>query len=59
MTVCNAIQCSDQMVCAACDLGWDMNDPDPPACKSQAQEPIESAPVDEDTLYRLRSVGGL
>lgn len=59
MTACDAIQYSDQMVCTACDLGRDMNDPDPPACESQAQEPIESAPVDEDTLHRLRSIGGL
>lgn len=29
---CEARQCSDQMVCDRCDLGWDMNDPDPPEC---------------------------
>lgn len=30
---CQARQYSDQMVCAACGLAWDMNDPEPPACK--------------------------
>ena len=30
---CKAIQYSDQMVCATCDLAWDTNDSDPPACR--------------------------
>lgn len=30
---CLAIQYSDQMICSACGLGWDVNDPDPPMCK--------------------------
>lgn len=32
---CNAMQQSDQMVCAPCNLAWDMNDPAPPACPRQ------------------------
>lgn len=31
---CRAIQYSDMMQCAACDLAWDVNDPAPPACKA-------------------------
>jgi len=30
---CLARQYSDQMMCAACGLAWDINDPDPPACR--------------------------
>lgn len=30
---CKAVQYSDQMVCHACGLYWDVNDPDPPACQ--------------------------
>lgn len=30
---CGAVQRSDQMVCAGCNLTWDVNDPVPPACK--------------------------
>jgi len=30
---CNAMQHSDQMVCAPCNIAWDMNDPAPPACR--------------------------
>lgn len=30
---CLARQHSDQMMCAACGLAWDVNDPDPPACR--------------------------
>lgn len=29
---CRAEQHSDQMVCAPCNLRWDMNDPHPPEC---------------------------
>ena len=30
---CQARQYSDQMVCRKCDLTWDVNDPEAPACK--------------------------
>lgn len=36
---CKAIQYSDQMSCADCALAWDVNDPEPPACRT----------LDEDT----------
>ena len=29
---CQARQYGDQMICAACGLNWDTNDPEPPAC---------------------------
>lgn len=31
---CQARQYSDQMVCAKCDLAWDVNDPEPPKCRN-------------------------
>lgn len=32
---CQAKQCSDLMVCPACDLSWGTNDPAPPACRQE------------------------
>lgn len=32
--MCEARQYSDQKRCERCDLTWDMNDPDPPRCKT-------------------------
>lgn len=29
---CRAIQYSDEMYCAKCNLRWDINDPEPPDC---------------------------
>lgn len=29
---CQARQYGDQMICAACGLNWDTNDPEPPEC---------------------------
>ena len=34
MNKCQARQQSDQKRCERCDLTWDMNDPDPPECKT-------------------------
>jgi len=31
---CQARQQSDQKPCERCDLVWDMNDPDPPQCRT-------------------------
>ncbi len=30
---CRARRESDQLVCRQCRLAWDVNDPDPPACR--------------------------
>ena len=37
MKKCTARQYSDQMNCHRCGLVWDMNDPDPPRCKTDEQ----------------------
>lgn len=37
---CKAMQMSDQKVCRACNLVWDMNDPEPPECKGAAAESL-------------------
>lgn len=34
-TNCKASQHSDQMICSACGLVWDINDPEPPECITQ------------------------
>lgn len=34
---CLARQYSDQMMCAECGLAWDVNDPDPPSCRTAAE----------------------
>lgn len=31
---CQARQMSDSMVCSVCEISWDVNDPDPPACRA-------------------------
>lgn len=33
MKNCIAVQQSDEMFCAKCNLRWDVNDPAPPACR--------------------------
>lgn len=47
--VCKAVQYSDQMVCHACGLYWDVNDPAPPACQRGKRKPapiaVEVAPL--------------
>ena len=34
---CEAFQVSDQMNCRRCHLVWDMNDSDPPECKTDQE----------------------
>ena len=34
MSACLARQYSDQMLCGICGLAWDVNDPEPPECKT-------------------------
>lgn len=38
MPVCSAVQQSDEMFCAKCGLRWDVNDPEPPACRKSFPE---------------------
>lgn len=43
---CQARQYGDQMICAACGLNWDTNDPEPPACRKRSKRvKIEAAPL--------------
>lgn len=37
---CKAIQYSDEMYCPECDLRWDVNDPEPPECRTATQRQI-------------------
>lgn len=34
MDRCRARRENDQLVCHQCGLAWDVNDPDPPACRA-------------------------
>ena len=38
---CRAIQYSDEMYCAKCNLRWDTNDPEPPECPVLKKENAE------------------
>ena len=49
MTDCRAIQQSDEMYCAPCNLRWDVNDSDPPPCR---QAPVEMS-SDRETLEKV------
>jgi len=40
-TACEAVQQSDQKYCDRCALVWDMNDPDPPECKTDGELQVE------------------
>lgn len=46
---CQARQVSDSMICRACTLTWDVNDPDPPACNPKEEKPIVSRPLNKST----------
>jgi len=45
---CAATQQSDQMYCERCGLLWDMNDPEPPTCKTSFQ-------VGRDALEKIKN----
>ncbi len=53
---CKARQFSDQMSCDRCGLVWDLNDDDPPECKTDRQlsEEIGRAALRE-TREKLKS----
>lgn len=55
---CAARQYSDQMVCNKCGLAWDMNDPEPPQCKPEAEPRLfhDEPPVSPITHGQLVSV---
>lgn len=45
---CKAIQYSDEMHCAHCGLRWDVNDPEPPACRLDAPRTAPLSARDPD-----------
>jgi ribosomal protein S27AE len=52
---CQARQHSDQMLCGRCGLGWDVNDPDPPACSPTERR---LAPRRADELFDADGLPG-
>lgn len=52
MTDCSATQQSDEMYCAPCNLRWDVNDPEPPACRKSF--PVLAAAPDNRTPDRKK-----
>lgn len=58
---CKGKQYSDKMVCKRCNLTWDMNDPDPPACRDRsAPEPggtARRAPPSFDEWFKAKHGG--
>lgn len=48
---CGAKRYSDQMQCGKCGLAWDVNDPEPPACR-----PIKQPNWHEQDRKRGREV---
>jgi hypothetical protein len=45
---CKAIQYSDEMHCAPCGLRWDVNDPEPPACRLDAPRTAPPEEIEDD-----------
>lgn len=52
---CQARQYSDQMLCAACGLAWDMNDPEPPECHKNIKRAIARVAKIEEEAAPLKS----
>lgn len=44
MSRCHARRENDQLVCRQCGLAWDVNDPDPPACRENPTGAPPKAP---------------
>lgn len=53
---CHARQHSDERYCHRCRLRWDMNDRDPPACKSDAEIKAD-AKAEKARLDKARAHG--
>lgn len=54
---CKARQHSDQMQCGKCGLAWDVNDPEPPACRpiTQSGWAEQDRKRGREVLARLRA----
>ncbi len=60
MTTCKAKRYSDQMICDACGLQWDINDIDPPECnpvKISARKAVDAKKQIADIRSRLFNKG--
>lgn len=44
---CQARQYGDQMICHACGLNWDTNDPEPPACRKVDRRTTRAKAADQ------------
>lgn len=42
---CHARRYLDQMICVPCGLIWDVNDPEPPKCKTRSKLKVDPAPI--------------
>lgn len=56
-TPCQARQTSDQMTCS-CGNVWDMNDPEPPACRTATPNYLEHPTFDESCDFEPVGVAG-
>ena len=59
---CEARQYSDQMCCTKCGLNWDVNDEDPPACKTEAEfdlKKLRRKVAAQKTLANIRKTLGM
>lgn len=52
---CQARQYGDQMICHACGLNWDTNDPEPPDCRKIDKRAIAKVAKLEETTAPLKS----
>lgn len=55
---CKARQESDQMVCHACGLVWDINDPEPPECANKQAKSYAKTRDESKTARAYREVSG-
>ena len=51
---CLARQYSDQMICAACGLTWDTNDPEPPECRKNIKRAVARVAKFEEQTAPLK-----
>lgn len=49
---CEARRYNDQMICGRCGLAWDVDDPEPPKCKSVKEVKQEQARAELAKLRR-------
>ena len=50
---CEARQYSDQMICGRCCLAWDVNDIDPPECRTKEWYEKQRAKLEVDKMKEI------